>query len=110
MPGAIDPNLKDLWVQFQGIIFQRLQAICTAAQAAAQGSLDDATRLTALRDAHRLAGSLGTFGLPEGTRVAREIESLLEQGAEASGLDAPRLTALAAELAGELEPHRVLGS
>ena len=37
--------------------------------------LDPAISDAAVREAHKLSGSLGTFGLPEGSEVAREIES-----------------------------------
>ncbi|MFB8787942.1 MAG: Hpt domain-containing protein [Potamolinea sp.] len=36
-------------------------------------------------EAHRLIGSLGTFGLPQGSEVAREMEKLLQ--AESLGQD-----------------------
>jgi HPt (histidine-containing phosphotransfer) domain-containing protein len=107
MPERIDPHLKDVWAEFEGMIFQRLGTIQTAAQAAERGSLDGPTRQSALLEAHRLAGSLGTFGLSEGTRLAREIESLLERETGGGGAEAPRLTELAAALTRELEDHRL---
>lgn len=106
MPDAIDPHLKDVWAEFEGTIFQRLEVIQAAGRAAAQGGLDDPLRQTAIREAHRLAGSLGTFGLFSGTRLAREIENLLEQATAPSQVDGSRLTALAADLAQVLEANR----
>jgi HPt (histidine-containing phosphotransfer) domain-containing protein len=107
MPEAIDPHLRDVWVEFEDLVFQRLQAIRTAAQATERGSLDRSTRQTAIREAHRLAGSLGTFGLAEGTRLAREIESLLERDTGDGAAEASRLTPLVAALAVILEANRV---
>lgn len=52
----------------------RLEAAVTEILA---GNLDDALRAAAERDAHNLAGSLGTFGLPRGSELARELEQRL---------------------------------
>lgn len=46
-------------------------------------------------EAHRLAGSLGSYGLGDGTSRARDVESLLE----ADALDARGLASAVAELA-----------
>ena len=43
------------------------------------GSLDNQTRKNAEAAAHKLAGVLGTFGLPEGSKLASKIEDLLAQ-------------------------------
>ena len=48
---------------------------------AARGALDAATAEAARREAHKLTGSLGTFGIPEGTERARALELALEDGA-----------------------------
>lgn len=45
-----------------------------AAQALLAGELDEPLRQQAIQVAHKLAGSLGTFGFPHGSTVAREIE------------------------------------
>ncbi|MFN2521598.1 MAG: Hpt domain-containing protein, partial [Candidatus Limnocylindria bacterium] len=41
----------------------------------------------ALREAHKLAGSLGTFGLPRGSEIARGIESWFTADGEAGFRD-----------------------
>lgn len=41
------------------------------------GRLDEANLSTALSAAHRLSGSLGMFGMDEGSNCAAEIEALL---------------------------------
>lgn len=41
------------------------------------GSLDRELRNSAQAEAHRLIGSLGSFGFPKGSQVARQIEQLL---------------------------------
>lgn len=46
-------------------------------QASSAMTLDPELLQTATLEAHRLAGNLGTFGLPEGSELARNIEQLL---------------------------------
>ncbi len=46
-------------------------------QASGAMTLDPELLQTATLEAHRLAGNLGTFGLPEGSELARNIEQLL---------------------------------
>jgi len=47
----------------------------SAIVAALGGTLDAAARELAGREAHKLAGSLGSFGLTEGSRLATELEA-----------------------------------
>ena len=56
-------------------------AILEAAnQALAAGKLSDHIRAEAHAAAHKLAGTLGTFGLTKGTILAREAEILYSGG------------------------------
>ncbi|MCF2150878.1 response regulator [Desmonostoc muscorum LEGE 12446] len=41
------------------------------------GNLNEDLQQHALREAHKLAGSMGSFGYPEGSRLARKIEHFL---------------------------------
>lgn len=67
-----------LWERFKGIAFDRLEAVEAAVVAQLEGRLDVTQRRRAEREAHKLAGSVGTFGFAEGSRLAREIEVLLQ--------------------------------
>ena len=49
-------------------------------------------------DAHKLAGVLGTFGLKEGTELAREAEGLFSEQLDADPAKAARLTEIAERL------------
>ena len=55
--------------------YQRVTTLEGAVAAIAAGRLDHALRESAERDAHKLVGSLGTFGLARGTALARELET-----------------------------------
>ncbi|MDX6554715.1 MAG: hypothetical protein QOD86_910 [Miltoncostaeaceae bacterium] len=66
------------------------------------GDPDPGRREQAYLDAHKLSGSMGTFGLPEGSRLAGRLEAALEPGRL---LDADRgreIADLAARLRREL--------
>lgn len=75
------PATARVWAQFHDMIFERLAAVETAANALRRATLTPEIRQKAVLEAHRLAGSLGMFGLAEGTQVAREIEHLLGEQA-----------------------------
>jgi diguanylate cyclase (GGDEF)-like protein len=65
-----------MWERFRERIFARVAVVEQATMALLQGTLDDALRDQARHEAHRLAGSVGTFGFPEASRLAREIEQV----------------------------------
>jgi len=92
-----------VWAQFRDLIFERMAAVEAAAVGLRQATLTPEVRQKAVLEAHRLAGSLGMFGLAEGTRLAREIEHLLDETAAHAPNTPRRLTELAAGLRQELE-------
>jgi HPt (histidine-containing phosphotransfer) domain-containing protein len=69
--------LKALWEKNLPVLRERLRVLERAAEAASAGTLSEELRVEAAGVAHKLAGSLGMFGYPEGTRVARELEVAL---------------------------------
>lgn len=97
-------SVARVWAQYREVIFQRLGAVEAAATALRKATLTPEVRQKAVLESHRLAGSLGMFGLDNGTRVAREIEHLLTNEAALLSPDAPRrLVDSAAALRAELE-------
>jgi HPt (histidine-containing phosphotransfer) domain-containing protein len=79
-----------LWQRSQTQVLQRLALL----DQAATDPLTPEIQQEAAGIAHKLAGSLGMFGFPEGSRIARELEQHLESPAP----DHACLTALTAEL------------
>src|SRR5262245_44124694 len=71
--------VKELWEQARPLALERLNAIDDAVAAVMAGMLDDDLRDRAQREAHKLAGSLGTFGLREATERAAALELAFEQ-------------------------------
>lgn len=92
--------LAKLWVRIQPIVDERLGILDRASLAVAQGTLTDDLRKEAQSSAHKLAGSLGMYGFDEGTRVARELEAMLDAGVP----ERSRLSALVAELRAAVVP------
>ena len=68
----------DLWQQFQQPCMERLSVIDQAVLALRDGSWSEEIRAAAEHAAHKLAGSLGMFGFPEGSNLGREIEGWLQ--------------------------------
>jgi hypothetical protein len=75
-----DPNrklaagLEEIWERSEGVIFGRVEAIEAAAFALMGGPVSRELGLKAASEAYKLVGSLGTFGYPEGSRLARILE------------------------------------
>ncbi len=69
--------IRAIWERNLPLIQERIDCLEAAATAAEAESLDAAMRLEANEIAHKLAGSLGMFGFPEGTEIARRLERML---------------------------------
>jgi HPt (histidine-containing phosphotransfer) domain-containing protein len=80
----LEALLQTLWKSNYTTLLERLGILRDAQGKLAASCLDDQTRKDAEAAAHKFAGVLGTFGLPEGSRLASKIEALLAQGAELS--------------------------
>lgn len=72
--------MRALWRNSRGRVQGRLQRLEDAAAALVTGSLQDDERQEAQQEAHRLAGTLGTLGIPAATDHARILERRLERG------------------------------
>jgi HPt (histidine-containing phosphotransfer) domain-containing protein len=68
--------MNRLWTQFLPQLEARVAVLQAAGDALGRGTLAIAEREQAGSAAHKLAGVLGTFGLAEGTALAREAEAL----------------------------------
>jgi HPt (histidine-containing phosphotransfer) domain-containing protein len=90
-----DDWIADLWEQVRPSAAAKVAVIASAAAAAGSGPLDEAARAEAWQEAHRLAGSLGSYGHHDAASAAGELERLLADGPVAGG--AP-LTALVRRL------------
>lgn len=92
-----------VWEQSRDLMSSRVATIEEAVIGLVAGDANPGARRDAEREAHKLAGSLGTFGRQAGSDLAREIERLL-QGSEALDPGATlKLSQLVVGLRGDLE-------
>lgn len=95
----ISEAMNRLWRKFLPQMEERVATLRSAAAALTDGSpLSAESRSQAGAEAHKLAGVLGTFGLKDGTELAREAEGLFEGAAGLGPAEAMRLGAIAEQL------------
>ncbi|HEY4050511.1 MAG TPA: Hpt domain-containing protein [Acidobacteriaceae bacterium] len=90
--------LAGIWERSKTTVAQRVEILRDATTAAAKGGLDETGRLRAVDSAHKLAGVLGTFGLPRGTELAREAEETFGNVEGLSRAEFERLRSIMDEL------------
>ncbi len=76
---------QQMWGKFKESLAVRMMVLEQAIAQISTETLDPQIRTSAQAEAHRLIGSLGSFGLPTGSEIARQIENLL--GLEYLGKD-----------------------
>lgn len=82
---ALDPAMLDktarliatIWARNRPLVEERLRVLEGVAAAAREGRLSEAQQMEGHEVSHKLSGSLGMFGFPEGTEIARELEVAL---------------------------------
>lgn len=90
--------MNRLWAKFLPQMEQRVATLQSAAESLASGTLTAQQQELAGADAHKLAGVLGTFGLNEGTELAREAESLYGGSLDGNPIAISRLRAIGEQL------------
>lgn len=95
-------GISAIWQQVETAIQQRVAVIEQALTLLLQNQLDEPWRQRAEQEAHKLAGSLGMFGLAEGSRLAQAIEPLFTS-LPLNPNQTQRLSQLVAELRQELQ-------
>ena len=73
----LNERMRTLWQKFRPLMLKRLAIIEQAISTLKDGPLPERLKTQAAHEAHKLAGSLGTFGLEAGSVAAQEIERLL---------------------------------
>jgi diguanylate cyclase (GGDEF)-like protein len=99
VPAAV----QAVFAKTRGELARRVETLEETVAAMLEGKLDESLRARAERDAHKLAGSLGMFGLPRGSELARELEQALAVLDGPALSDAPRLAELVVALRSELD-------
>ncbi|HEY9834360.1 MAG TPA: response regulator [Stenomitos sp.] len=70
----VSDRTAKIWEKFHDKLTAQLYVLQQASQALSTGNLTPELKQQAQQEAHKLAGSLGIFGLLEGSRIARELE------------------------------------
>ena len=70
-------EIDEIWKNHQTKIIEQLNLVEATIHACENRTLSHQSRETGIRNAHSLAGSLGTFGLPSGSTIARSLELML---------------------------------
>ncbi len=95
----VSEAMNRLWQKFLPQMEERVATLKSAADKLASGSaLSAEQRSQAGAEAHKLAGVLGTFGLGEGTELAREAEGVFEGLADLDPAKTARLSSIAERL------------
>lgn len=95
---ALAEAMNRLWVKFLPQMERRVATLEAAAAGLANGSITSAQQEAASSDAHKLAGVLGTFGLNEGTELARVAEIAYKNEVATDPIAASRLAEIALRL------------
>ncbi|MGB7519658.1 MAG: response regulator, partial [Spirulinaceae cyanobacterium] len=98
-----DEAMAQMWQQYRGLMTERLEALQEAAAAIQQGQASSDLNYSAQKAAHKLAGVLGMFNKEAGTKVARQIEDLLQDKSEKVPQRGEQLLALVQQLREMLE-------
>lgn len=76
----LDHRLREIFLKFKPLVDSRLAAIEAAISAAEKRTLTEEVRAAAEREAHKLAGALGSYGLARASEIARELEQHFSAG------------------------------
>jgi DNA-binding response OmpR family regulator/HPt (histidine-containing phosphotransfer) domain-containing protein len=91
------------WEQFKPNMSKRLAVISAAKDALVNNSLTTELQQQARSSAHKLAGSLGSFGFPEGSKIAKVLEQLLIEELSCEPARIEQLSKLLTDLSREIE-------
>ncbi|MBM0743993.1 response regulator [Phormidium sp. CLA17] len=75
---AAESMLLELWERFKDSFDDQIAVLEQVIVALESGRLTDDLQQTAKQTVHKLVGSLGVYGFPQGSAIARQIEGLLQ--------------------------------
>lgn len=96
-------EIANIWEQYKEQTLGRVAVLERTVIALREGTLTAELHQQAQGEAHTLAGSVGSLGFSEGTRLAHEIESIFRGNASIDQAHIVRLAAMVASLRTELE-------
>lgn len=93
LQAAADTLMADLWERFQDSFSLQLDVLDRAVVALQAGSLATDKWQEAKQIAHKLVGSLGVYGLPQGSALARQMETVFQTERSLTAPELEQLTA-----------------
>ena len=99
---ALQSALAALWTHHRDDVVDLIGEIRVFVESGLGAGDATAAAEAAERAAHRLAGSLGTFGLADASGTARQLEELIDADRRAGGGDVAHARELVARLAAEV--------
>ncbi len=106
----LQQSINKIWDRVKGSISERLSVLEQALIAGKNGQLETDLQNEAEQEAHKLAGSLGTFGLNYGSDLAREIETLLASELPINSTKIFHISKLLSSLRNEIYQHSNIGN
>jgi HPt (histidine-containing phosphotransfer) domain-containing protein len=100
---SLAAGLQAIFENNQDDFQRRISTLEQAVAAIRDGTLDERLRAGAERDAHKLVGSLGTFGMPRGSQLARMLELRFASSHEPVAAEDAHLEKVFDVLRGELD-------
>jgi len=100
---SMQAAIAAMWERSRDTMLKRVDTIEQTARALLNNTFSDDARRDAEREAHKLAGAIGTFGFMGASTLAREAEHLLEGTAPISAANVLRLSGIAEELRRQIE-------
>ena len=91
MSGPSEEWVADLWTKMKPAARAQVRVLATALSELRDGRLTPDVRHEAWWEAHRLAGSLGSYGFSDGAEAAEQMAALLEGDGPADLTEAVRL-------------------
>lgn len=95
---AMRAALDRIWQRSREAALERVGILEAAAKSLGAGTISADERREAERNAHKLAGAVGTFGFWQASTLAREAETLLEGTTPISNAGVQRLGIIASEI------------
>lgn len=100
---GVDKSESDKVLErFRGGFHQQIAVLDRAKTALLAGNLETELQQAAKQEAHKLSGSLGSFGYPEGSKLARSAEHLLIKERSFTAAEITRFSELVTGLQQEL--------
>jgi diguanylate cyclase (GGDEF)-like protein len=87
-----------VWDKAKPNLLQQVAVVVEAAEVLLSGELPEEMQQQAKQQAHKLAGSLGTYGLAAGSELAKQIETILESERSSVNAQKHRLYSLTSSL------------